>query len=448
MSLTKAQTLSLLQAAVDFRQVLRAFLVGDFTTKMNALSSAIDAGDDTPETAAQKDALDSLWASAEALWSDTSPLMDAMATSLGRYAGSPQLGSVQHNIAYFHAQLHADSEAIVSRGLTKFSSWTADGSNAGNGDFVVHNNDIEGQSMDVSHIETLTLRCTRSEQEGATRGAETFTVKGSDAGRRQYEEQGSQTTGGYQWTMGLVDEDWATGDRSQPTANVGSTIIAAGVSRNAGNILFNGDFAAALGSGSTKIGSYTIDAGEANVALNDATAAFGSQSLQLTGNAKLRQLLDRSGTGRMFALQAYGQRAETVTDGELTIKVLDDDTTHATITVDVSSSGITHSTWTKGGVQAFALPASVGANLRVEIELAAYDGSGNVLVDGVMLVPLTLIDGRGIGIIQGITPWRRNDRATGATTVSETGKIQREINQAFGRYLRHAGSATYWSDPT
>lgn len=445
MALNKAQTLTLLQAMVDVRQNLRAYLAGDFSTDINALSTAIAAGDDEPETVRQRDAMQAMIAAAEGFWDSTAEGLRAVALSLGRYAGSPNLSDPETCLAYFNQKLVDDSEAIVSRGLTKFSSLSAGGSNVGDGGAVVHDSDPSGTAPDVSHIETLTFECVKSSFEGAPIGKEQFVIRGQDLGGYAWEERGSAAVGVHQWTLGLTDEDHAS---EQPRAGHGETLLAKGWARSAGNIVRNGDFAAAEGTSTTKIANHTITSNPSNVARNTTTyllAASGG-SLAFSGNAVLDHDLDRIDTRCSYTLAAWTRVDAAVTAGTITIKVKDDSTTHATITVD--TTGLTNDTWTKATEVKFMLPQNVGANLRVEIEMASYAGSGNAYVGAYGLFKNTLVDGRGICIIQGQTPWRRGDVFTGATTVSETGKISRELGGVFRRSVKHAGSATYWSDPT
>jgi len=468
MAKSKSQVLTLMQEMKDLLDASRTWLSGTFLTALQAASTAVAAGDDEPEDEAQREALAAVLVSALSFYADVKAACYEIHPTLGRYADSELLSSVALNLRRFSEKVAGDGEALKSRGLTKFSSWSAGGSNVGDGHFVVLNTNRDGDLLDFSHIETLTIQCVEDAVTGsAPTGGETFVIYGEAPGDFEWDVVGAGSgrgAGGEQYNpdWGVTDGDFSAALNPR-TLQAGQRFPARGASQNAGNLLPNGNCEQGLaGSGSSNaLQGWTRSAsggGTGTLTLEETNQLKGTQSLKANADFKIYVPLTRENTGGTgadeatpYALQLWARCNSSLTDGDAILRVIDDSTTHATITVDLAA--LTDDTWTGGTPVMFVMPGAPGANLRVELEVDNLAGSGaEVLIDNIMCVPLYHYDGRAFAPLEGQTSWRYGDTATGETTVSEAGALQRMINEVFGRdggipYLHaDASAATYWSD--
>lgn len=547
MSKTKAQLKTLWDELDELLDDFETHLDGELTTNLDAVSAAIDAGSDEPEDAEIRGKLDSAWKAAEQFWSALAAMHAVLPKYVGRYAGCADLSNAAKCWAAFHDKITAESEAVESRGLTKFSSMVAGGpvnvtnlvgnrtvsqinalsptandsyvvtdagtltagslavaagdlvtysgsawaiavansggyvpagtkailatepalvspytdstddgkvvrfsgasntgtdvSNRGNGTFCVLNTDPQGLQLDISHVETLTLRCTAAEGSGAQAGSEVFSIEGASGATRNWKDGGSGRGGQYAPTQGLA-VNGASADQKPAS---GTIVSLDGASQL--NLVQNGSFESTFSSGTGIVPNW-VTAEYAVLSAETTLVVKGSQSLKATGNFTIYNLLKaRVGALRAYALEAWVYVHASMTAGTLTFKVKDDDTTHSSFTITCDTTTLANATWTKLPYTAAWLPRTIGKNLRVEIELTGYAGSQYVLVDEVKLIPLLLLDGgRAVGVMGGSRNWQLNDCATGATTSANTGTRQERLNRHHKVAIRHAGSATYWTD--
>lgn len=446
---SKAEVRTVLRTAATLLDGTRTYLAGTHTTNVAACLAAIEAGDTQIEDATQLAALEAVQAAAGTLHSAVLDYIGTLHPTLGRYASSPNLADPNANISAFFDNLVTASEEVLSRGFTKFTSWTPGGSNIGNGTFCVFNNNPNGQSMDLSHVETLTIRCVEDEIDGTVAGSEGFIVIGQTSAEREWLNGGSAGNGGYRYQYGVARKDFGpTQDALEVTngSDLTPRMFSVGPTQAQGNLLADGDF-----EGGTLSDNWTADA--AGWAYDTTDEIAGSQSVSTaTNSATISQPLVNNLVAKgVYFLQAYcgveaGGSGEVT--GNLTFKVKDDSTTHVTITVDLST--LTAGTPIKATYAGFVLPETVGTNLRVEIQMGTIGGTGTgkkVVVDNIVLTRGTIIDGgRAVAVLSGLANWRLNDVATGATTISESGKIQRAMNLSYSRYLPHVGSGDYWTD--
>lgn len=445
----KADVQALLKAGTDWVDVVETFLGGDYTTKRDAFTLAVATADDVPEDAEMLASAADVDDAAAGLRSALRDVFRSMHKTFGRYGGNANLNELLSNMESFHTKLIDDSESIESRGLTKFSSWTITGT--GNGFAGILNTDPQGTQLDISHVDTLTFTCERDQTDGRTRGAELFRLKGG-------------TGPAHNWIDGAIgldnsyDEPFFGGanlfDSGTPIVAAGQTLasVAAAAGGATGNLIAAGDFAGTAPS-ATAVAGWDTDSGSVSYETTNVlkqNAAGTAQSLKATANFKISQKLltgTRPVALRPYFLSTFARRNTGVSAGTLTVKIIDDSGTRATITQDLT--GFTVDVWTKTTPVAFVLPATLGNNLRVEIELASYAGANEVLVDHVTLSPMHLVDaGRAIAIHEGVTDWRKTDTITGATTDAATGKNQKRFNTEMGIYIEHAATAVGgWTDP-
>lgn len=438
---SKTQVQALFTAMVDLLEDSEIWLDGTFMTEVEAIYDAIAAGDQQEEDAAQISALAAVIAGGEALYGKIVALFRTLHPTVGRYAGSANLKDRAVNWNALHEKLIGDSESVKSRGLTKFTSWSAGGSNVGDGAFVVFNTDIDATALDISHIETITLLCTaQGTESGIASDGGQFAVNGEDAGERDWSEGGSGKgmANAYRRAHGAGVNDWHA---KVKTLGVGKTLNSVGGSASSGNLNRNADWEGTVQA--SNVAQWDIESGGSNLSADTTTPWKGTQSLKATGDFVISQSLEgRAGirTGQAYRLDAPGWIHANVSGADVTIKVKDDDTDHATITQDFTS--LTDATWTDLTGVSFVLPDAIGENLRVEIELSNYTGSDHILIGDTILQEMTLVDeGRAVAIRTGQTNWRKGDTATGATTSTDAGEKQKALNRHESRWLEHASSA-------
>lgn len=462
---TLAENVTLLQKVVAMRENARSFGAYNLTTDANAVSAAIDAGDDVPEDTETGNKLEAVIKAYEDFFKKFDDLFNSVLPHLGRLAGSPSLQDTDLCVAKWNEYLHTNSLSIESSGLTISATLTANGSNVGTGKMAACVVDAESLVPDVGHIETKTIRCTKDATQGATAGREEFTIYGTDnANKRAWEDKGSAVGQGYTGVYGKGSKEWPANIQIAQ-----SKLTSVGAASGAGNLLLNGDFETAIsGTGTAKLDSWTISTGDttltqASTAGTDLIA--GVYSLKTTANCKFYQNVANSKV-KAGCAYAIGGKLRTINGGSgtvtgtLTIKVMsrDDATTYATFTQAIGS--LTVNTNEQPALATFVLPKA-HKDLKVEVELASIGGTAatpTLAIDDVIFSEAILVDGgRAIAIhdgsnvnASGMTTgrWKYNDEYTTATTGSYTGLVERAFNEIRGRYVKHNSSPVTFVDPT
>ncbi|MCP4549240.1 MAG: hypothetical protein GY835_22535 [bacterium] len=467
---SKAQVLALLQETVELLDDTRTYMAGEFTTNLEAVNTAIDGGDTEPEDQNQVDAVEGVREAGEGLMAAIRLLFKAIVPTLGRYASSPDLFSEPINIAAFSDKLDSDSEAVLSANYSKFTSFTMSGSGNGadGGTVFVHNTDPDGIQADISAVETLTLKCTKDESHsGIVSGAEEWTLEGgAEADHSWLWPGGSGRSGGGQHRDADLSALNYTTNRfhpAQPVLLVGGTLQCTSASANRNNKVLNGGFTRSFGSGTTdKINDWTLSGDHALVLAEETVVMRGDQCAVITAGANgdettvtfTQTLLTRVHSGVAYGLQGWGRIGANIDDaagGSITLKIKDADTDHLTLTI-ANVGAWTDDTWTKFATASntVIIPASA-KDLSVEIVVTdlQHDGTLDYLyLDEIQIVELKRTDGgRAIGIAAGSVDWSLDSKGTGATTGGTTGKIQQAFVECCDTYIKHAGSAVYWSDP-
>lgn len=460
---TEAEIVTLIQQFTVLRENAKAVLPAYVMRDVNNASTALDAGDDTDEDKQSQIALDRVVAQADALMRAVDDAWRSLAPHIGRLVGAANLNDPDLCIAKFHDYLIANSKNVESRGLTKFTSFSAGGSNAGAGVTGILNTDLDSTSMDISHVETITLRCTQDATQGASAGREVFSITGSQStNKRAWEEGGSGDAGPYQASYGRGLHEFPPNVKQ-----ASGQITVVGGSRAAGNLIRNGDFETPIsGSGTAKLSDWTISSGDTTV-VQASTAGTdlinGTYCIKTTGNFSMYQNTTDLKAGLPYGLSI---KARTINGGAgtvtgtltVTVKSQDDVTTYATVSVTIGS--LTVNTNTQSTMTTFILPQA-HKPLKFVVALASIGGTAatpTLAIDDVICSEGVVWDGgRSIFIHDGsnlnssgmvVSRFKYNDYFTGATTDAATGLIQLAFNQTMGRWVDHDSSAATFSDPT
>jgi hypothetical protein len=430
----QADVLALLQAVRDLRDDLRSEIPG-FLTLIAAIRVQAIVDDDVEENSELLDWCDDMEDLCDALWNGQQGSAVPLAKVLGRYASSPDLNDYDRNLAEFQDKLVADSDEFKLRGFTKFSAWSAGGSNTGNGTAMVHNID-PAYGGDISHVETLTAEC-RTAEVGSQA---VFRITGEKAGDFAYLEGGSGIGNAYGMpTAGVGAQSPGVGQEELQT---GEDISSVGDESSEGNLIEDGGFEAA-----------TLDSNDSNwvdnsgsPAINTSSPISGTQDL-IFDNANGEVYQDVSNVveaGKYYGLEFWTKKVGTVSAGTTVVKLSDDTTDHITLTVTNNGASGTE----KKAYGTVRIPDSADlANMKIYVTEASIAGGGSMQVDMIKLVPLKVIDGgRAVGFTDGTTAWVRNDVFTGATSGGTGGTLQRQNNELFGRGFEADSTATDWAD--
>ena len=450
----EAETLDLVQDVTKIAKNVNVYLAGQFTTDINDLTSELATAEEVDENGKIAAQLKRVITSAEGLWNSLLQLIRSSYPAIGRLGGSPDLSNQNLNLDFFHQYAVTNSKEIEKRGFTKDTTSTITGSGAGL--ITIASVDVNGDIIDVGHVEKLTFRCNRDNSEGATAGRETFQIQGTDAASYAWLEGGSDLGKSYDYPYGEVSADFGSG---QLRAITGGNIASASGAAATGNLVRNGDFETAISgaTGTAKLSQWDITTGDSGVADETTDPILGVTSLALTTNFKMDHVF---GIGRLKPRVAYFiscklDRKASAT-GTLTIKVMDRDegTTHGTMTQVIGS--LTNDTPVPIQPVIFIVPENA-EDLKVQVELASL-AVGTLAIDDVVVAPAVLIDGYLVAIMDGSKQdssqqvtgrFKNGDTFEIDTTSTDAGTIQKfYFNMASSRYQRSASAATAnWEDP-
>jgi hypothetical protein len=306
----------------------------------------------------------------------------------------------------------ASGDRIASRCITRGSpSLTAGPGGGGNGNLHRLSLDERTLALEACYAEAKVFRCTKDQTTGADKHEEEFAVSGAVTARNpELKRTGS----------GLL------------------TTIKAVSARN--SLLGNPSFSQYAGTTAvpTSLTNWTVTTSIANFALDgtnyyrDFPGDTTPYALQIKANDSITQRLDlrrtRLDPNTPYFLQiAYNREVNSCNDGTLRIRL-----GGQTVTVALAAQtgwnilkiAVDQNLWYRNFLE---------QNLDIVIALESsttYD----VLVDDVILVPMTAIDGAYYTLVGGSTPYLRDDYYT--VTDSEIGAvIQYWIWRLFGRYL-------------
>lgn len=432
-----ADVLALDQALRDLHDDVVSELAG-FKTLANAVEDLIDNGDTAPENALLTGWLNDFKTACDGLYGTFSALNQPLSVVHARYAGAEEFTDTGRNWARFQDKLVADADELENRNFTRFSTWSAGGSNSGNGTMMVHNID-QAFGGDVDKAETLTARCLRSYPDTNV-GQETWEVTGAAPGDWAHEEGGSARGNAYDRVFGLGQSDLAARVESDFKRQTGIEFPTTGVTAEAGNLLNDGDF-----EGDTLSDQWTV-AG-ANAAYNTTSPIAGSQHLRISGDETITQsVAGKVYPGCIYGLEGYYKKTGTISAGTMTLKLRDGTTDHITISLTLSSAATSATKLAYGTV---LIPkTAVAASMEVQIATTSWSGAGTLDVDNIILTPLFVIgQARAVAATQGLTPWKaQNDVFTGAITGGTDGTLQRFFNRVAKRGFEADGTATDWPD--
>lgn len=443
---TRDQVVALMRAVALMLSENNTYADGDFLTNLNAVSTALDAGDDAPEDATIQTALDLVETKMGELFSSMVGLASSLAPVFGRLASCPDLTNTNLNLDYFRQYMTDNGETVLMRGLTYDTAATITGTGAGAGLLTLSKLDPSGKVIDVGRDEDISLICTKDFSQGATAGAEQFTVYGEGGPAYPWQEGGSSNTPAYDYTYGNVRADF--GAEMQRLS--GQALASVGGATSAGNLMQNGDFEQAIsGTGTTKLPRWTINAGDSTLTQETSDPIFGTYSLAASANFEMDNFtLSQKLKPRVPYFIAIKLERVSSATGTVTVKVMDSDegVTHATLTQALGS--LTNATPVPIQPVIFILP-DTAEDVKVQVELASL-AVGTMKLDDVIIAPATYLKGYLAALVDGTTRnasgyangrFKNGDKFVIQTAVDTAGEglVQEYIfNRPTGRYMPSA----------
>lgn len=364
---------------------------------------------------------------ADAIWLE-------FAKQIGKPARNPS-----DAFGFLRQHMQDNTIRLETRAITHDTTFTAGGSNVGDGGALRLTVDENNDELEAMAIEAKLFECVVDENaEGGIRHAETFRVEGEDS-----------------------SPDWLQGyDR-------GSGLMSRIVSLHSGtgeggSLLRNSSFTdhdTSDPSSTTKVSGWVIDT-PANIA-EETSAVFRthpgqgtltSKAIDFTGNAEIQQDLEDAGiklNPRWPYLAFLRWRRESSADGTLSLSMGShsgsvDVTTGTNDQWNLLTVAINQNCWYENFKE---------TDLDIAIALAS-NTTGNVVVDDVYFGPWTLLDGTFWALYGGATPWSLKDTLTVTDTGGDPhsgGENQYHLCYRTGYgHLPHtaAGTPPEWTDPS
>lgn len=395
------------------RDYLAGSGAGGASNSLVANLSALDAViEDSPQKAAQLAAmLDVRRARSRALISPWLPWFTEWCSKFARFVDAPAEGLSA--IPYIWLYFHDNSERVARRNLTRGSwSWITSANSISANNIVSIATDAYGYSIEDAPRYDSTdsdfvheIECVAGPQNGASIGEFSWTLKG----------------------------DPADDNLDDPSSfRTGINIVA--VDGSVGNLLRNGAFEEALGSGQSKVPGWYIDAQEGSVGL-DTDAANGYRAILNT-----KTISDSDGTFSQLTL-AYNATAQPKLTQYiqqplspnipymLGVTFSGDGTANGNMTLTVgsksSSASVTSSyqhLWLHASNEEYAwFRQFVDDPMAVSIQRTGSPTTGTVYVHAVYCYPmLSYLGGRYVQIVAGDDEYRQEDLARATDSVGNS----------------------------
>jgi len=345
------------------------------------------------------------------------PLLETYALVLGRPVTRGDAAQVFDALYDLHV---SGSKYVTSRGFT-FGTPSAAGGNVGTGvinRLTKDENDFPLESQFADAKSAIVVSDYRN---------------GREQGREQLEFRGSPK---------LPDGSWVQLDGSGRIATL-QGLTGTDSEQFIGNpsfSLYSGTTGSPTLTSWTQSGTVTLDGTNYYRALRGETAPY---ALQFTTTGYVQQSLDARKVNFDPRVPVYAQvawNAEVGTGVGTLVLTLGGKT--ATVAVSGQTGwqilriALDKSCWYKQWNQNSAL-----------VKVAWTKTSGNILIDDVIVAPMTNFDGSWYAVVGGATPFLRNDSWTWTDTATES-ILQRMFWLYFARYLpASTGGTVTWSDP-
>lgn len=318
-----------------------------------------------------------------------------------------------------------NSESVNSREFS-FASVSAGGSNVGTGTIKRLTTDRYGYAIEATWAQKVTLDCVQDQSNGAKKHEEVFEIRGEARG------------------VDLLDLNGSGNVARMQAVSTRNSLV-----RNA-----SWDDRSGTDATPTAITNWTVDTGTlgTEIALdtnNLFRTQFGTsqgRSLKFDGNGKLSQALSVAGQTfdpdvPYYCCVRWNREAGSGSG--------------ATVTLTLGSQTASVAVGSTTGWNTLEIALDKGwfrqwnqTDPTVAVEITGLS-SGYVLLDDLILVPMTQFDGLWYTALGGATKFVRDDTFTFTDTGGTSGVINYWLWWTYGLHLPHAtGGNETWSDPT
>lgn len=345
---------------------------------------------------------------------------------LAKLAGWPER-DVSSLMGRFYDYCIANSYTVNSRETT-FGAVAAGGTNVGTGTVLRLTKDENDYPIEANTVEVKTFECIGDGNSATSLGEESFEVRGAYQSKDGLDTLGSGLSGvvyaaSGRHTQDLLDNpsfETYSGTAATPTAIQGWTI--------------------------NTIANVAVDTtGTANYYYRTLPEASTSYALKISGNVTVEQLFSTRQTKLSPSTPYYLQFAynrETYS-GDMTLTIDFGNTTKSVVLAAQAGWNVVNFTMDKK----LWFKYFNKAGLSVKFTVSSY-ASGSVLIDDLILVPMTQIDGTWFTIVGGVTPFLRRDIFTFTDTGGTSAILNYWFSRATGHYLPAVtGAAETITDP-
>lgn len=351
----------------------------------------------------------------------------------GRLLASP-LTDVNALISRIYDYFVANNISIRSRGFT-LNAPAAGGSNVGGGVLYRLTVDENGYTFESGRADAKTAEVVADAFSGAQIHEEVLELRGGySRGELLEYELGS---GQLLQIQALTHRNAATLQNAGFEQVTSATAVAVG----APQVL------TALTGWTVVSGSISSLTGQADDVVKSLSGETLPIALRFTGNAKIRQKLSVNAV-QLDAQAPYlcgiWMNREGSSTGNAKLAIENGSTGTATQSITQAIGSLTNLAWT-------FVPIALGTGswfknfnaeqLAVSLEVSSL-ATSTVSFDGLVFAKGTFFDGSWYWLIGGETPHKRLDTFSWTDTDGGTGKRQRHVARAFGRYLPHRANAT------
>lgn len=426
---TKAEILASLKASIYLLHLIRDRAEVTSTTlvsQIDTIQQGIE-GDYTPELLDGIEAIRQRYAGAISSQMAQGVILPHL-LHLAKLAGWPER-DVNSLMGRFYDYCITNSDTVKSRAIT-FGAVTAGGSNVGTGTINRISKDENDYPIEAATVEVKTFECIGDSNSASSKGEEVFEVRGAYQSKDGLDTLGSGVSGVIRAISGRDTQellDNPSFETFTPTSS--PTALTAIQGWTVGDL--------------TKV-NIDVAGGSTHYyrTLPEATTTY---SLKFVGSTTLTQTFASKQVKLNPATPYYCQiaynRATGSGDGTLSLTI-------GAQTVSVSLSAQTgwnilripldKKSWFKNFNQ---------ADLSVTIQLASWS-TGYVLVDDLILAPMTQVDGTWFAIVGGATDFLRKDYFTFTDTGGTSAILNYWFSRATGHYLPAVtGSAETIADP-
>lgn len=349
---------------------------------------------------------------------------------LGRACGAPEADGATYAqvMDRIRTYMVANSKSIEARNFT-YGSPSAGGSNVGNGTLKRLTVDEDGFRLEGGHAEDKLFRCD-SDQQQSGKHRETFTIEGEPAERDFILVDGSGISAR---TIRAISSEDASRIIANPTFSQFTGIAPTASTPTTATAVdaFPGWVLASFANAKA-----TIDYAYRDFPTTPSAQRIG---VQFTGNNTITQTLNTQRQQQLQRRTPYYVQVAVYREGSATGTIT---LTWGATTQTYALSGLTNGAW---NLCVLDLDKDLyhknftTNDMTAAVQLSSYGGSGSVIIDDFLAVPMQFHNGTWWQLVGGSTPFKRGDTFTVADSVAGRGIFSYWLHHRSGYALAAPG---------